>query len=261
MLGYGGSQKPVDASEYTTKKLCADLAALLDLLEIKSAVFIGHDWGSVTVGRFALWYPDRILALVMMSAPYKPPSREFIPLEEVVKRAPNLGYQLYFASSKSNLEILAHLKKFLSLVFRLPGSKTVITTSGSMEKALLNEPDTSSSNILTDQEFNYYHSELSKGMFGPLNYYRTFKSRYDEEFAQDLPADLRSDLPFLFIWGTKDATATPLVITKSRKFISRYQDIALEGRGHWLMVEAKDEITENIIKWLEGLTCQRLEKL
>ena len=30
------------------------------------------------------------------------------------------------------------------------------------------------------------------------------------------------------------------------------------------MVEAKDEITENIVKWLEGLTCnrsQRLEKL
>lgn len=79
--------------------------------------------------------------------------------------------------------------------------------------------------------------------------------------AQDLPADLRSDLPFLFIWGTKDATATPLVITQSRKFISRYQDIALEGRGHWLMVEANDEITENIMKWLEGLTCQRLEKL
>lgn len=79
--------------------------------------------------------------------------------------------------------------------------------------------------------------------------------------AQDLPADLRSDLPFLFIWGTEDATATPLVITQSRKFISRYQDIALEGRGHWLMVEAKDEITENIMKWLEGLTCQRLEKL
>lgn len=44
-----------------------------------------------------------------MSAPYKPPSREFIPLEEVVKRVPNLGYQLYFASSKSNLEILAHV--------------------------------------------------------------------------------------------------------------------------------------------------------
>ena len=38
MLGYGGTQKPIEASEYSTKKLCADLAALLDLLEIKTAV-------------------------------------------------------------------------------------------------------------------------------------------------------------------------------------------------------------------------------
>ena len=79
--------------------------------------------------------------------------------------------------------------------------------------------------------------------------------------AQDLPVDLRSDLPYLFIWGTQDVTTIPAAIKRSRNFISRYQDIALEGRGHWLMVEAKDEITENIVKWLEGLTCTRLEKL
>ena len=44
-----------------------------------------------------------------MSAPYVPPSRDFIPLEEIVKRAPNLAYQLYFSAFKSNLEILAHV--------------------------------------------------------------------------------------------------------------------------------------------------------
>jgi len=257
MLGYGGTQKPIEASEYSTQKLCADLAALLDLLEIKNAVFIGHDWGAFIVGRFALWYSNRISALVMMSVPYTPPSHEFMPLEELVRRAPNLGYQLYFASPKSNLEILANLKKFLSLVYRLPGSKTPITSSGSLEDALLNGPDASSSNILTDQEFNYYHSELSKGMYGPLNYYRTSKFRYDEETAQGLPDELRSDIPFLFIWGTEDATALPFAIIKSKKYVSKYQDIALEGRGHWLMVEAKDEITENIMKWLEGLTSTR----
>ena len=38
MLGYGGTQKPIEASDYSPKKICADLAALLDLLEIKSAV-------------------------------------------------------------------------------------------------------------------------------------------------------------------------------------------------------------------------------
>lgn len=43
MLGYGGSDKPVDPSEYSTKKLCSDLVALLDLLDVKKAVGIAYD--------------------------------------------------------------------------------------------------------------------------------------------------------------------------------------------------------------------------
>lgn len=38
MLGYGGTDKPKDPAEYTPKKLCDDLVALLDLLQVKSAV-------------------------------------------------------------------------------------------------------------------------------------------------------------------------------------------------------------------------------
>ncbi len=33
--------------------------------------------------------------------------------------------------------------------------------------------------------------------------------------------------------------------------------LQLEGRGHWIMVEAKDEITQIVANWLESLTsCQ-----
>ena len=76
-----------------------------------------------------------------------------------------------------------------------------------------------------------------------------------------LAAGLRPDLPYFLIWGNKDVTALPLIIAKSKEYIPRYQDVTLEGRGHWLMVEAKDEVTESIIKWLEGLSFQHLEKL
>jgi soluble epoxide hydrolase/lipid-phosphate phosphatase len=38
MLGYGGTDKPKSPAEYSPKKLCDDLAALLDLLEIKTVV-------------------------------------------------------------------------------------------------------------------------------------------------------------------------------------------------------------------------------
>lgn len=38
MLGYGGTDKPQDPSDYSTQRLCADLAALLDLLGVQRAV-------------------------------------------------------------------------------------------------------------------------------------------------------------------------------------------------------------------------------
>ena len=41
MLGYGGTEKPLDAEEYSTKKLCADLAALLDVVGVSRAVSSG----------------------------------------------------------------------------------------------------------------------------------------------------------------------------------------------------------------------------
>ena len=38
MLGYGGTDKPAAASEYSMKKLCADLAALLDAIGVQRVV-------------------------------------------------------------------------------------------------------------------------------------------------------------------------------------------------------------------------------
>lgn len=38
MLGYGGTDKPESAEEYSTKKLCADLSALLDHIKVDRAV-------------------------------------------------------------------------------------------------------------------------------------------------------------------------------------------------------------------------------
>jgi len=55
------------------------------------------------------------------------------------------------------------------------------------------------------------------------------------------------------MWGTEDFTAIPTAIRNSGKFISRYQDVALEDRGHWIMVEAKDQVAERISHWLKSI--------
>ncbi|KAG7097338.1 hypothetical protein E1B28_004695 [Marasmius oreades] len=257
MLGYGGTEKPEDASEYTTKKLCSDLSALLDNLGIRKAVVIGHDWGAFTAARFALWHPNRLLALIILSVPYTPPSPVYTPVEDVAKRAPDLAYMMFFNDKRSTLIIESNLDTFVRFVYKHPRAKTGLSLASIGTTGLSNPfkgleiPDENV--VLSRPEFDIILKELQMGMNGPLNYYRTAELRHDEERDAGLPADLRADLPVLFIWGSLDKTTTKAVINKAHKFIPRIQDVALEGRGHWLMVEAKDEITEKVITWLEGL--------
>jgi hypothetical protein len=50
--------------------------------------------------------------MIRMSVPFTPPSPKFIPIEEVARRHPTLGYQVYFASENSTPEIVANVGHF-----------------------------------------------------------------------------------------------------------------------------------------------------
>lgn len=44
LLGYRGSDKPVDLEEYRLKKMSEDIVSLLETLEVGSCFAIAHDW-------------------------------------------------------------------------------------------------------------------------------------------------------------------------------------------------------------------------
>jgi len=75
--------------------------------------------------------------------------------------------------------------------------------------------------------------------------------------AYGLSAHFPADLPVLFIYGTADPTVVQSVVENSKKFIPRYQLVAVEGKGHWLMVDSKDVITNRVAEWLECLRAGR----
>jgi non-heme chloroperoxidase len=64
--GHGDASKP--ATGYAMGDFAADAAALLDALAIESAVIVGHSMGSAVAQRFAVDYPDRTRALVLIGA-------------------------------------------------------------------------------------------------------------------------------------------------------------------------------------------------
>lgn len=68
-IGYGYSSRPRDEGDrYTLDSSARDLLALLDALEIESAVLVGWSYGGGVVQRFAMEAPERVRALVLLAS-------------------------------------------------------------------------------------------------------------------------------------------------------------------------------------------------
>jgi soluble epoxide hydrolase / lipid-phosphate phosphatase len=53
------------------------------------------------------------------SVPFSPPTKQYIPLEDVVKKVPNYAYQLYFADPESTQEIEANVSAVYWVAYAL----------------------------------------------------------------------------------------------------------------------------------------------
>ena len=45
-----------------------------------------------------------------------------------------------------------------------------------------------------------------------------------------------------------------------RKFVPSIEVVELAGKGHWLMVEAREQVTSKVIEWVETLVRQEKEQ-
>ena len=70
-----------------------DLVALLDHLGHETAVFIGHDWGGLTVWAMALHHASRVTAVASVCAPLVP-YFPVNPMEHMRQRPGRFAYQV-----------------------------------------------------------------------------------------------------------------------------------------------------------------------
>ncbi|KAF1855519.1 hypothetical protein Lal_00003734 [Lupinus albus] len=67
LLGYGESSKPTDVNAYRLKPMGDEVIELLDHLNLKTIVGIGHDFGATLLSRMAAYNPSRWEALVFLA--------------------------------------------------------------------------------------------------------------------------------------------------------------------------------------------------
>ena len=68
----GKSDRPVAIDQYTIFHLVGDLVGVLDALDAKSAVVVGHDVGESVAWQAAQMRPDRVRAVAGLSVPFRP---------------------------------------------------------------------------------------------------------------------------------------------------------------------------------------------
>jgi pimeloyl-ACP methyl ester carboxylesterase len=88
--GYGESDAPGAIEDYSIEHLAADLAGLLDVLEIDRAIFAGHDWGGFVAWAMPLLYPERTAGVIGVNTPYIP-----FPTTQILRNAFGDDERLY----------------------------------------------------------------------------------------------------------------------------------------------------------------------
>jgi soluble epoxide hydrolase / lipid-phosphate phosphatase len=256
MRGYGGTDAPGDPAEYRTSIICADIAGLMDALEIEKAVVMGHDWGGWHIWQFGIRYPHRTERLIGLNTPYSPPGP--IPptegMRETFGQSDRSFYILYFqepgiAEAELSADTRGNLAKIMHRWDRAQDLWTFAMVGGDGSGAVANvEPG---GTLLSDEELDVYAEAFERtGWTGGLNWYRAIDMSWEE--CRQLP-DHNIYVPTLMITAENDLILRPEQAEPMREWISDLRIENIKQCSHWTQQERPDEVNALVIDYLRDL--------
>ena len=216
MRGFGRSSRPATVAGYALANAVSDMAGVLDALGVESAHVVGHDWGAVVGWLTAIFQPDRVEKLVVLSVGHPRAPR-------TLRQYEMAWYQLFFQFEGIAEATLAY--DGWALLRRL------LRGDGDQERYL---QDLSRPGALT-ASLNWYRANLAPRMPGP---------------ALELPP---VRVPTLGIWSTNDHYLDGERMKKSGAYVEapwRYEMI--DGASHWIPLDAPDRLNALLLDWLHG---------
>jgi soluble epoxide hydrolase / lipid-phosphate phosphatase len=256
MRGYGETDAPADSASYSTVNICADIAGLLDALEIEKAVVVGHDWGGYHIWQFGLRYPQRTERLIGLNTPYSPPGP--IPTTEALHKAFGASdrsyYMLYFqepgvAEAELSADTRGNIAKMMHRYDRAQDLWTFATLGGD-ESGVFTKIEPGGT-LLTDKELDVYASAFEKtGWTGGLNWYRAIDRSWAE--TKDLP-DFHINIPSLMITAENDLILRPEQAEPMKQWIPDLRIELIRNCGHWTQQERPAEVNRLMVDFLSDL--------
>lgn len=254
MRGYGGSDKPDGVEAYTVQALTADLAGLLDALDIDRAHFVAHDWGALLAWQLALFAPERMRSLVALNIPFFPRP----PIDPIESMRNTLGDDFYIVnfqdSDAADRRCNADPGRVFDVMMRrnavtrerfnlLPKAMRSFSLLAALDREVLHGEA-----LLSAAEKQVYVDAFTAGGFtGPINWYRN----WSHNWRSTAKVGQRVTVPTLFIGAVDDIIISPEQIAAMRPFVDDLEITMIENCGHWTQQEKPDAVNAILIDWLQ----------
>lgn len=219
LRGFGQSAAPVDG--YAKKAMAQDIHALVKSLKFDRIRLVGHDIGLMVAYAYAAQYPAEVDRLVLMEA--------FLP---------GVG-------EWNNVFLLRDLWHFHFY------GKTPLALVTGRERIYLDHfwndfaADPAKSVSRADRRF-YAKAYAQPGhMQAGMEVFRAFPGDA-EDFAGF--AKTKLTMPLLVLSGEK--AGGPFLIEQGRMVATDVEGVLVNGRGHWLMEEAPDQVIPKLVEFL-----------
>ncbi|TKK89236.1 alpha/beta hydrolase [Herbidospora galbida] len=260
--GYGRSSKPDDVAAYRMLELVEDNVAVVRALGERTAVIVGHDWGSVIAADSALLRPDVFRAVGLLSVPYAPrggprPSEVFAGMG-----GDDEFYVSYFQEpGRAEAEIEPDVRGWLAGVYAALSADTMprgdapdphfVSPGGALRDRF---PVGRLPAWLSEDDLDVYAAEFERtGLRGALNRYRNMDRDW-EDLAHVDGAPITQ--PSLFAGGALDASTMWMADAVEAYPVTLPGLVSshlLDGCGHWIQQERPGEINEILTGWLDVL--------
>lgn len=216
LRGYGESDKPAEAEAYRVQALVGDVLAVMGDAGVERAHVVGHDWGAAIAWALAALAGERVDHLVVLSVGHPATTRAH-------------GFEQYE-------------KSWYMFLFQFPGVAEAWLSDSGWEnfRAWTRHPDADA--VVGELEAN---GSLTPG----LNYYRA--NLTPEVLASRGRALPAVQVPTMGVWSSGDIALTERQMTDSAQNVGaewRYE--RLERVGHWMQLEAPDEVNRLLIDFL-----------
>jgi pimeloyl-ACP methyl ester carboxylesterase len=219
LRGFGQSSAPEGG--YTKKAMAQDIHALVKSLKYDRIRLVGHDIGLMVAYAYAAQYASEVEQIVLMEA--------FLP---------GVG-------EWNNVFLLRDLWHFHFF------GKTPLALVTGRERIYLehfwNDFAADATKSVSEADRKFYAKEYARpgNMKAGMEVFRAFPQDA-VEFA-DL-AKTKLSMPMLVLWGEK--AGGPFLIEQGKMVATNVEGVLVQGRGHWLMEEAPDQVIPKLVEFL-----------